>query len=114
MYMKLFLTIVTLLFIHSFSYSQEYTTIQTPNSFSPNGDGVNDTLYVEGGPFHQVKMQIFNRWGEIIFTSKDQKNGWDGKHKKNEAPVGVYYCKLSTVELDGTKKDYTNQVTLLR
>ncbi len=60
------------------------------NSFSPNKDGKNDTYDVFGSNFMNFRMLIFNRWGEIIFESKDRSDVWDGQYKGEPMPVGVY------------------------
>ncbi|GAL83868.1 hypothetical protein MYP_1096 [Sporocytophaga myxococcoides] len=60
------------------------------NSFSPNKDGKNDTYEVFGSNFTNFRMLIFNRWGEIIFESKDRNDVWDGQYKGESMPIGVY------------------------
>ncbi|HER07511.1 MAG TPA: gliding motility-associated C-terminal domain-containing protein, partial [Bacteroides sp.] len=77
-----------------------------PNVFSPNGDGINDiyrplrTSYVE-----RVDMQIFNRWGLLVFETEDPDILWDGKHIKSGQLVapGVYYyiCDVYEYRLTG-------------
>ena len=49
-----------------------------PNSFTPNGDGINDYFLPVGNNVSEYRLQIFNRWGEMIFESMDEKFGWDG------------------------------------
>jgi gliding motility-associated-like protein len=60
------------------------------NSFSPNGDGNNDNYNVYGAHFKNFHMFIFNRWGEIIFESKDRDLVWDGVYREVPMPIGVY------------------------
>lgn len=60
------------------------------NSFSPNKDGKNDTYDVFGANFTNFRMLIFNRWGEIIFESKDRNDVWDGQYRGEPMPIGVY------------------------
>ncbi|WP_028981327.1 T9SS C-terminal target domain-containing protein [Sporocytophaga myxococcoides] len=60
------------------------------NSFSPNKDGKNDTYDVFGANFTNFRMLIFNRWGEIIFESKDRNEVWDGQYRGEPIPIGVY------------------------
>jgi gliding motility-associated-like protein len=64
-----------------------------PNVFSPNGDGINDMFYIPGVcPYEKYSLQIFDRWGTLMFTSTQRNNGWDGKTTAGEeAPDGVYY-----------------------
>lgn len=60
------------------------------NSFTPNGDGVNDHYEIFSAHIDQFEMYIFNRWGEIIFESKDKTHVWDGVYKGEPMPIGVY------------------------
>ena len=53
-----------------------------PTAFSPNNDGINDNLFPLGNcEAFQFKFKIFNRWGEMIYNSNEQTNGWDGTYK---------------------------------
>ncbi|MEZ5073143.1 MAG: gliding motility-associated C-terminal domain-containing protein, partial [Bacteroidales bacterium] len=77
-----------------------------PNVFSPNNDGVND-LYVplRSAYVDRVNMQIFNRWGLVVFETEDPDINWDGKHKDTGLLVapGVYYyiCDVYEQRLSG-------------
>lgn len=51
-----------------------------PNAFSPNGDGNNDILRVEGNFITALELRIYNRWGEEVFVSFSQADGWDGTY----------------------------------
>lgn len=64
-----------------------------PNVFTPNGDGINDTFKPISSKFiESATFTVFNRWGDIVFTTNDLNIGWDGKHKKtgNLVADGVY------------------------
>ena len=71
-----------------------------PNTFSPNGDGSNDIFYPRGKGINRAKsLRIFNRWGEIVFESKDfpindPDYGWNGIYKGNKAQPGVYIYQV--------------------
>jgi len=70
-----------------------------PNIFSPNGDGENDMLYVQGAGVAEIIFIIYDRWGEKIFETNDLIDGWDGSYQgkpMNEA-VFVYYVKASLI-----------------
>lgn len=60
------------------------------NSFTPNNDGINDQYHIYGEHFTEFHMFIFNRWGEVIFESKDKTVVWDGKYREEPMPIGVY------------------------
>lgn len=64
--------------------------IYVANSFSPNGDGVNDFFEIKGENISYFDLQIYNRWGENIFNSDDINNSWDGTFKGIPSPVDVY------------------------
>ncbi len=58
------------------------TFIKVPNTFTPNGDGKNDKVFAEGwGIKDLLYFRIYNRWGELVFETKDIKVGWDGTYK---------------------------------
>lgn len=85
-----------------------------PTAFSPNGDGNNDFLFVKGGPFEKMKIRVYNSWGELIFESEDQKIGWDGKWRGEDAPIGVYVWVLDVDMFNNKSVKKTGDVTLLR
>lgn len=73
-----------------------------PNTFSPNGDGVNDRFYPRGRGLERIKtLRIFNRWGEVVYEKynvpvNDASAGWDGtyKGKKPQADVYIYQAEV--------------------
>ncbi len=69
--------------------------IYLPNAFSPNGDGRNDVfrLISIGGNTLKV-FSVFNRWGELIYTTNDISRGWDGTFKGKFQEPGAYYWYL--------------------
>lgn len=88
--------------------------VDVPTGFSPNGDGVNDVLYVKGYGIENMVFRIFNRWGEKIFESKDKKIGWDGRYKGVMQEMEVYGFTLYVEFFDGTKANKKGNVTLLK
>ncbi len=70
--------------------------MQFPNTFSPNGDGVNDELFLMNSGIQEYGLQIFDRWGTLIFETQSSKLSWDGKTSSGEkAPAGTYFLVLS-------------------
>lgn len=62
-----------------------------PNAFSPNGDGVNDTWEIHGIKNNpDVVVEIYDRWGELIFYSKGYSTPWDGTYKNTPLNEGTY------------------------
>lgn len=94
------------------------TTLSTreifvPNVFTPNGDGKNDVLKVFGNYIATIDLRIFTQWGEMIFQTNDPAAGWDGKHKGQLQPVGVYVYTLKVVRQDGTTVTKKGSVNLI-
>jgi gliding motility-associated-like protein len=86
-----------------------YMTIYIPNSFTPNGDGLNDTFGVYGEAIKEFQMQVFNRWGQMIFESSNVDNRWDGTHEGIQVPQGSYVYRVIAKGITGkrTTKDGT-------
>jgi gliding motility-associated-like protein len=61
-----------------------------PQIFSPNGDGINDVLQPSGYFVKDFRLQIFNRWGRLVFESKDPQSGWNGIVDGQPALEGIY------------------------
>jgi gliding motility-associated-like protein len=85
-----------------------------PNAFSPNGQGGNNVFSVLGGPYKELEFRIYNNWGELIFESNEQSNGWDGTRNGVDQPIGVYIYTVRAVTLDDEKHSIKGDVTLLR
>lgn len=90
------------------------TTFFMPNAFTPDNDGVNDTFGMTGQNVKDFKMQIFNRWGEVLFESNNPNDRWDGTYQGDKVQEGVY---VYTVEgyraLSGKRIQKTGTVTVL-
>ncbi|MES2457702.1 MAG: Ig-like domain-containing protein [Bacteroidota bacterium] len=81
-------------------------SIKIPGGFSPNNDGINDFFVVENAIGKKVGLEVFNRWGNRVYRSKDYQNTWDGKTTEgifvgDDVPVGTYYY---IVTIDGKNK----------
>jgi len=88
--------------------------LYVPNAFTPNGDGVNDLFRTHSiRTFESYQCIIMNRWGQEVFSSKDQDAGWDGFFNgvKQDVDVYFYYIKYSCNSKEYTKK---GDMTLLR
>lgn len=85
-----------------------------PNAFTPNNDGENDVLFVRGRLVEKMELKIYNRWGELVFESNNQTNGWDGTYKDElvQPNVFVYYLKVYCV--DGQEYFKKGNVTVIR
>gem|GEM_PF-3618602 len=66
-----------------------------PNAFTPNGDGLNDVLFSQGQYFINYHVEIFNRWGELVFVTDNPDEGWDGLRADGQPHLtGVYLIVL--------------------
>lgn len=89
-----------------------------PNCFTPDANGKNDIFQPMGVGIDEdnYRMDIFDRWGENIFTSNNFRKGWDGtvKGSVKTAPQGVYTYKMLVFDLQGGKHPFVGHVTVLR
>lgn len=84
------------------------------NTFSPNGDGINDVLYVRGEWVENLNFAIFDRWGEKVFESNSPHKGWDGTYRGKPCEQGVYVYYVE-VECKGQIRNLLKgNVTLVR
>ena len=89
--------------------------IWIPSSFTPDNDGVNDTWTWSGGCEPQAfSVQVFDRFGEVIFTSKDPLGAWDGTYKGVISPSDVYASRAAYSLPYQDPKTVMGSVTLLR
>lgn len=94
-----------------------YVVPYIPNAFTPNGDRVNDVFKIMGFPEENITLfnfQIFNRWGEIVFTTNNIKDGWDGKLKGEYCPEGYYSWVIFYMDNKKNKTSNKGTVMLLR
>ncbi len=87
--------------------------IFVPNTFSPNGDGLNDLQCVLGECIVSLDFTIFNRWGETVFKTKDQEECWNGMFRGKRVQSGTYVYKLKATLEDGTEVERTGNVTVV-
>lgn len=94
---------------------------ELPNVFTPNGDNVNDKFVpMRGWKFvEMVDFKVYNRWGQMVYQTKDPELNWDGTNMNNgkELAPGVYFYDILIWEkyLDGLKsRRQTGSITLLR
>ncbi|MFN5459606.1 MAG: gliding motility-associated C-terminal domain-containing protein [Bacteroidota bacterium] len=88
--------------------------IALPTAFTPNGDGLNDLFYTYGtSEVSQFEFEIFNRWGQKIFSTNDKTKGWDGRFNGSDAPVGVYAYHVKAI-IGNKTKALSGNVTLIR
>ena len=81
-----------------------------PNSFTPNGDDINETWRPEVRGARMYHLDVFDRWGHVVFSTTDPKQAWDGKN----ATTGPYAYKAWLTEWGPLEKEYNGTVTLFR
>lgn len=89
-----------------------------PRAFSPNGDRDNDSLVIFGNHFTSFDLKIYNRWGEVIFSTTNPKNLWDGNYAGMPMPQGTYPYSVKYESINANKKKVTKKeegsVSLIR
>jgi len=88
--------------------------IFVPNTFTPNGDGHNDSLYVRGRAIDHLEFLVFDRWGEKVFETTDQTLGWDGLFEGKPVDPAVFVYHLTAFCIDGQRYFTKGNVTVTR
>ncbi len=88
--------------------------IYHPTAFTPDGNESNDTFIVNARFIVDYNMQIFNRWGEMIFSSESRENGWDGTYNGQPQQEGTYVFHLELTDLAGRTLKKNGSFLLLR
>ncbi|AEV97866.1 PKD domain containing protein [Niastella koreensis GR20-10] len=90
-----------------------FKELKVPNAFTPNGDGKNDTWRIPGlEDYKNATVQVFNRWGQIVFKSTGYSNPWRGDINGTPLPTGAYYYVIQTKE--GDHGTITGMVMIVR
>ena len=86
-----------------------------PNAFSPNGDGNNDEFCIKGlsNCISSFEISIYNRWGEMVYSSTEADFCWDGKYKGSTLDPAVFVYYLKGIYLDNTEILKKGNITLL-
>ncbi|MEN8929239.1 MAG: PKD domain-containing protein [Flavobacteriales bacterium] len=89
--------------------------IYVPNSFTPNGDDINEVFLPSVAASVNFDMMIFNRWGELIFRTTNPKQGWDGKGPEGQLlQQDAYVYRILYRDPSGLNKELFGNVNLLR
>jgi gliding motility-associated-like protein len=77
------------------SHSKCDCSFYIPNAFTPNGDGINEIFKpVYDCEILNYSMQLYNRWGQLIFESENPNSGWNGTYQNQKTPEGVYVYRI--------------------
>ncbi len=94
---------------------KEKYIIGVPEAFTPNGDGINDEIKVNGlGIESLVEFTIFNRWGKVVFTTDDITQGWDGTVNGQKQTVDTYIYLIKAHMYNDTEVEERGSFTLIR
>lgn len=98
--------------------------LAVPTAFTPNpkgsnggvvgGDGANDVFYPFSQGLSSIVLQIFNRWGQPIFESRELNRGWDGYYRGKIMPADTYVYRIVANFSNGESQTFLGDVTLLR
>ncbi len=90
-------------------------TLEIPNVFTPNGDGVNDIFTIKSTGIKDISLQIFNRWGEKLYEFSGAKASWDGLAPNGvKVPEGTYFYFVKATGYDDKTIEKNGTVNLFR
>jgi gliding motility-associated-like protein len=90
------------------------SSLYVPNSFTPNGDGVNDFFVIEAREVHDYQLYIFNRWGQLIFETEDTQDFWDGTFKGKAVQIDSYIWKIDYLDNQKARHEFIGHVNVIR
>ncbi|HTB51403.1 MAG TPA: sugar-binding protein [Ferruginibacter sp.] len=90
-------------------------TLTIPNAFTPNGDGINDIWFISSGSgcFSNLSVDVYNRWGSLIYHSDNYSNTWDGTYQGHPVPDATYYYAVTAKGVN-VIRTVKGSVTILR
>jgi gliding motility-associated-like protein len=90
-------------------------TLEIPNVFTPNSDGKNDVFTIKSTGVKEISLQIFNRWGQILYEFSGPNASWDGLSPAgSEVPGGTYFYFVKAIGFDGKEIEKNGTVNLFR
>ncbi len=88
--------------------------IIVPNVFTPNGDGKNNTFFIDASFYENIEGTLYNRWGEVVFEWFEKGIAWDGRYDGKESPEGTYYYIISCTLANGKSTHLSGSFSLFR
>ena len=93
---------------------KDYITLYIPNSFSPNGDGINENFAAAGTFVNTFEMYIYDRWGVLVTILDNINESWDGTKNGGPAPQDTYVYKGTAADMFGKSISFHGQINLIR
>ncbi len=88
--------------------------IAVPSAFTPNGDGLNDYLYpLNAYKADNLDFKVFNRYGQLVFETRDWTQKWDGRINGTPQPAGTYVWSLQYTDRDSGRRFFQKGTTIL-
>lgn len=86
-----------------------------PSAFTPNGDGLNETFAIKGVQVYKYRIEIYDRWGMLVFASTNLTQPWNGTINGDPANAGLYTYRIwYNSGQESKSRTYTGTVTLIR
>ena len=85
--------------------------VYAPNAFTPNGDGLNDVFELKGVGINKYLLQIYSRWGELMFETRDLEDHWDGTFQGELVPTGNYVYTIYYTSM--INREFTKQGSVM-
>jgi gliding motility-associated-like protein len=95
------------------AYKLNPDNVFVPSVFSPNGDLKNDEFKIIASNITLKSFAVYDRWGEEVFSTKDQTKGWNGQYKGKDCEIGTYYYYIEYDSFKG-KKTLKGDINLVR
>lgn len=93
---------------------EQHFSFYVPNAFTPNGDGVNDYFKGYGVAINKYLLNIYDRWGKLIYTTDDYDKPWDGRVNNNVVQNDVYVYRIALTDLHNEKHTYVGNVSVVK
>jgi gliding motility-associated-like protein len=88
-----------------------FSSLVVSNTFTPNGDGVNDKWSVPGLRFYEgARVSVFDKAGDRLFYTEIPDQGWDGTYKGKQLPIGSYYWVIEALEVGEIRRGILNLI----
>jgi gliding motility-associated-like protein len=88
--------------------------LEAPSAFTPNGDSNNDIFKFEERNIKDFELKIFNRWGEIVFSTDDVQKGWDGNVNGHPQNIDTYKYTVKAVTIHGYAFERKGEFLLIK